>query len=461
MVLFHSFPRQRLCSSACLWIHFDRKYVSLVATVFRPVSCLRLRPSDYVPYTMWHDSEPSLSLVLSMSRSTYKNELLVGNLAGIPVAQQHGADDDNVPAYHGRLMHELLGQAQWPSEYEELPGRGHWFEGVMTTKYLKEFYQSRANQSKVVETFPKTFTITVPSSGTLGSKAGIQVDQLQTPDMNGKLRVTRSADNKIWHITTRNIRRFHLSETLFRVQLPEAMVLDDMSGTFPMESPQKTQGWFVRDADGKWDTSRDAGWKTIHQRYGRQLGALDAILRTQGTFTIRKCSPGVEPVALQISRNFFQYFAANSQIIDHCSSNSSLNQPGNVVTLSMGHDLPAALGDTYPIRIDQGHLVISTSRSLSTLPALRQKYIYGEPGLGAVFLRPCPDEKLELVVWGTDLDGLRLAARLVPTITGPGQPEYVVLGKRSRWEGVAGVYAAGHFDWSWQISPSSYQSDPM
>lgn len=127
----------------------------------------------------------------------------------------------------------------------------------------------------------------------------------------------------------------------------------------------------------------------------------------------------------------------------------------------MGHDLPAALGDTYPIRIDQGHLVISTSRSLSTLPALRQKYIYGEPGLGAVFLRPCPDEKLELVVWGTDLDGLRLAARLVPTITGPGQPEYVVLGKRSRWEGVAGVYAAGHFDWSWQISPSSYQSDPM
>ena len=410
---------------------------------------------------MWHDSETSLSSVLFRSRSAYKNELLVGNLAGIPVAQQHGADDDNVPPYHGRLMHELLGQAQWPSEYQELPDRGHWFEGVMTTKYLKNFYQCMVNQSQSVMAFPKTFTITVPSSGTLGSKAGIQVDQLQTPDMNGKIRVTRSVDNKIWHITTRNIRRFHLSETLFRVQLPEAIVLDDMSGAFPVDSPQKSQGWFVRDVDGKWDISRDASWKTIHQRSGRQLGALDAILRTQGIFTIRKCSPGVEQIALQISRNFFQYFAADSQIIERCSNNSILHQPGNVVTLAIGPDLPAALGDTYPIRIDQGRLIISTSRSSSTLPALRPKSIYGEPGLGAVFLRPCPDEKLELVVWGADLDGLRQAARLVPTITGSGQPEYVVLGKSARWEGVAGVYAAGHFDWSWQISRSSYRSGPM
>jgi hypothetical protein len=358
-------------------------------------------------------------------------------------------------------MHELLDQAQWPSEYKELPGKGHWYEGVMTTKYLKAFYRNMVHRSRTARALPQNFTITVPASGTLGSKAGIQVDQLHTPDMNGKLRVTRSPEHKTWHINTRNIRRFHLSKAYSGVELPEVIVLDDMKGSFEVDFALKTQTWFVRDAEGNWEVSRDTRWMVVHQRYGRQLGALDAILRTQGTFTIRGCSPGVEDVALQISRKFFQYFAADSQIIQSCSNNSSQHEPGNVITLAVGHDLPPAPMDTYPIQVDQGRLVTSTSRSLSALPALRQEYVYGEPGLGAVFLRPCPGERLELVVWGTDLDGLRQAARLVPTITGSAQPEYVVLGYSSRWEGVAGVYAAGHFDWSWQISPSSYHSDPI
>ncbi|KAJ5381043.1 uncharacterized protein N7496_003471 [Penicillium cataractarum] len=416
---------------------------------------------NYVPYTMWHDSEPSLSSVLSRSRSTYKHELLVGNLAGIPVAQQHGGDDDNVPAYHGRLMHELLGHTQWPSEYQELPGKGHWYDGVMTTEYLKDFYRTMVNQSSLARALPQTFTITVPASGVLGSKAGIQVDQLYTPDVNGKFRVARSLDRKTWHITTRNIRRFHLLAIYSQAELPEAIVLDKMNGTFQVDPTQSTESWFVRDAEGQWSISHDSIWKAEYQRYGRQLGALDGIVRTQGKLAIRRCSPGVEQVALQISRNFFQYFAADSEILEDCSGTSAEHQPGNVITLAIGQDLPSTAMESYPIRIHQGRLVISTSRSSSALPGFKQEYFYGEPGTGAVFLRPFPEERLELVVWGTDLDGLRQAARLVPTITGSGQPEYVVLGNRSRWESVAGVYAAGHFDWSWRISPGSYQVDPM
>ncbi|KAJ5176459.1 uncharacterized protein N7482_002336 [Penicillium canariense] len=416
---------------------------------------------NYVPYTMWQVLEPSLSSVLARSRSAYKHELLVGNLAGIPVAQQHGAEDDNVPAYHARLMHELLGQAQWPSKYEELPGKGHWFEGVMTTDYLKGFYQAMVSQFRKAAEIPQTFTVTVPASGNLGSKAGIQVDQLQSPDVNGKLRVTRFSDNRTWHINTSNIRRFHMSATSSRIELPAAIVLDDTTGTFDVNLAQITQTWYLRGADGKWNVSHNPHWKTVHQRYGRQLGALDAILRTQGTFTIQVCSPGVEYIALQISRNLFQYFAADAQILRYCSSNSSQHQSGNIITLAVGQDLPTALLEKYPIRIDKGRLVMSTTNPLSTLPTLRHEYVYDEPGLGAVFLRPCEDEKLELVIWGTDSVGLLQAARLAPTVTGSGQPEYVVLNARSRWEGVAGVYAAGHLDWSWQISPGSYHSDPI
>jgi hypothetical protein len=79
-----------------------------------------------------------------------------------------------------------------------------------------------------------------------------------------------------------------------------------------------------------------------------------------------------------------------------------------------------------------------------------------EDGLAAIFLRPLHNESLELMVWGVDLVGLEQAARLVPALTGVGQPDFVVMSAECRLLGHAGVYAAGFFDYSWQISESSY-----
>lgn len=59
-------------------------------------------------------------------------------------------------------------------------------------------------------------------------------------------------------------------------------------------------------------------------------------------------------------------------------------------------------------------------------------------GTGAVFLRSLEDQSLELMVWGVDLAGLRHAASLVPTLTGPGQPDFVVVCDRCRWNGIRG-----------------------
>ena len=81
-----------------------------------------------------------------------------------------------------------------------------------------------------------------------------------------------------------------------------------------------------------------------------------------------------------------------------------------------------------------------------------------ETGLGAVFLRPLGNERLELVVWGADGSGLRQAARLVPTLTGVGQADFIILSKRAAWQGHAGAIAMGFFDFEWQISEGSYIS---
>lgn len=78
--------------------------------------------------------------------------------------------------------------------------------------------------------------------------------------------------------------------------------------------------------------------------------------------------------------------------------------------------------------------------------------------MGALFLRPLENERLELIVWGADIFGLEQAARLVPTLTGAGQSEFLVLSQNCCWKGHSGLYAAGHFNKFWQISLGSYIS---
>lgn len=423
---------------------------------------------DYVPYSMWQESDPIISSILQKSRSNFKHELLLGNVAGIPILQQHGSDDDNVPTYHSRLMHELLEKTQWPSQYDELPGKGHWFEGILTTPPLLRFYEENVISPRRLKV-PSMFTISIPSSGDIGSIYGIHVDQLQSPDLNGQIKVIRDLESGVWHLQTQNIYRFHLSASP-RLEMPNALVLDNIDQPFIVDPGRCEETWYLKIALNRWIASTETTWKNIQQRYGRQMGAMDAILRSSGTFTIYICSSGVEHTALQISRNLLQYFAADSQIIEECSPRDSIfSGAGNTIILAIGDDLPPSSNRAFPIRTHRGNLVLSkgcihhqfdfaTHHEHSQQSHLHDsEYIY-EDDLGALFLRPLEDERLELIVWGADLSGLEQAARLVPTITGVGQPDFLVLSHSCRWKGHGGLYAAGHFNKFWQISPGSYIS---
>jgi hypothetical protein len=159
------------------------------------------------------------------------------------------------------------------------------------------------------------------------------------------------------------------------------------------------------------------------------------------------CSKNTFEVAVQISRNLYQYYHADSSITS-CST-QDLVQPGNIITLAVGNDLPPGELETFPINLLPGSIEIRRPGHLSA------KTIPHEPELAAVFLRPLRDEKLELVVWGSDESGLRLATRLVPTLTGVGQADFIILSKRSKWLGHAGAIAMGFFDFEWQISKGS------
>lgn len=152
-------------------------------------------------------------------------------------------------------------------------------------------------------------------------------------------------------------------------------------------------------------------------------------------------------VCVQITRNLFQYFRTDAEIIETGGIHS---EAGNVICVEIGPVASLSSLSSFPISIEN-------CKGLSVRDPRGERKLYEfEEGLGAIFLSPLPDERLELKIWGFDQHGLEQAARLLPTLTGVGQPEFIVIGKRCGWEGAAGVFAMGSFDSSWSISDGSF-----
>ena len=192
---------------------------------------------------------------------------------------------------------------------------------------------------------------------------------------------------------------------------------------------------------------KDPQWQ-LHERRRSQLGPLQSILRTRGCFHIQCLTAGSSDVALQISRNLYQYFGADSEIVDGTSGTTMIS--GNVITLALGTDILPAPLPSHPIEINRDSGVV-----VHKFDGKKRIYAF-QDGLGIIFLRPLSTQRLELVIWGFDDRGLRQAARLLPMLTGVGQPDFVVVRRRMAWEGAAGALAMGSFDSLWQITEASF-----
>ena len=177
------------------------------------------------------------------------------------------------------------------------------------------------------------------------------------------------------------------------------------------------------------------------------------MLRSMGPFQLVHTSSSTFPPAVQTSHNFLQYFGADLQILDGSRYADALSATGNVITIALfPHEVPGSCLDTFPVLVESDGIKTRLSHSA------RDMFMPGAARLGAVYLRPLHQERLELVMWGKDVDGLQNAARLIPTLTGAGQPDSVVPGGSTSFDGHTGSHAMGFLDYSWNISTASYLS---
>ncbi|KAF1961222.1 hypothetical protein CC80DRAFT_488551 [Byssothecium circinans] len=405
----------------------------------------------YVPYELWQPADPRRTAVVSASLNSYRHEMLMPNARGIPIQQQHGGIDDNVPAYNSRLLAQQLFLSGTNSSYNEVAGQNHWWDTVMTTPQLVDFYYMQTRNNASIPRKLDEFEFVVGDPGDMGSKGGIKVLLLEEPGQYGRVRVEGHT------ISTSNVLSLEFDVTSFGGQ---AVSIDGTS-IAPISQSRKDSTTLtpLSKRNGRWEIgSLSSADSNTPQRSGRQLGSMTAILRTQGPFIIRHQGSNTSAhIALQVSRNLHQYFQADASISSSSwESDSTSSETGNMITVVLNNTLPPSSYPDFDFPISVNY----PSPGISVRDAKDDEHVYGSDGssIGAAFLRPLEDERLELVLWGSDAEGLRQAARLVPMVTGVGQPDFVVLGKSARWRGVDGALAMGFFDWEWKVSGGSVVS---
>lgn len=205
---------------------------------------------------MWSEADPKVTCLVQNALRNFRHELLVSNFSGIPLLQQHGSVDDNVPVFHSRRMSQLISESNNDArqEYIELKDRNHWFDGVMSTQPLRKFYQDILGGYSDLPQSPQSFSIVIANPADMGSRGGLIVDQLCDPDQIGKIEIAPSSTTDAWVLTTSNILRFHFSRTCGSKLTAHDIVLDKTPITLPLDH-EKRMYWLVHSKDGSWHVS--------------------------------------------------------------------------------------------------------------------------------------------------------------------------------------------------------------
>lgn len=201
--------------------------------------------------------EPRIESCIQSALTSWRHELLLPNIAGIPLFVQHGSVDENVPVTQSRRMCELLSLLGSPPLYHELPGAPHYFDGIMTTPFMRKFYEQigQISQSTMSERLPNPFRVVAPNSDDMGSRGGIEVVQLEVATSFGYIDAERQDVFPFWKLKTSNVHRFRFTEKISDKARKSVSVDGTTFENVPLES------YLVRSRKGIWTVSRTDLWR--------------------------------------------------------------------------------------------------------------------------------------------------------------------------------------------------------
>jgi hypothetical protein len=167
-----------------------------------------------------HYADPALLGVLNASLAPFNNDLYASNLASVPVLALHGSADNNVPARHSRAHIAILNSwlhAETPKEvsYTEVPGEGHWWDGILRDPAVLAFLRDLPPRKSMDDVRNAGFTLTTANPDESGSKGGIRIVELAVPGRLARLDVNapqwKRGDGEGLSLHSTNIRRIEVT----------------------------------------------------------------------------------------------------------------------------------------------------------------------------------------------------------------------------------------------------------
>ncbi|KAF3921395.1 hypothetical protein ABW21_db0200338 [Orbilia brochopaga] len=327
----------------------------------------------------------------------------------------------------------------------------------MTYGAMGDFLSKFFEKPRRLPPLGKSFTVVAGNPGAMSSRGGLQILQLVDPNAFGRLRVDTEYNNT-WRITTTNVLRFELDLNMAKIRTstePSDIIID---GDKLSIAPQDGTAGFVLEDNG-WTQLNNRLWD-INERHGLQLGGLQAILNSRDSIKIipqqdDPLSLEIQQKAMEISQNLFQYYSADTEVLSSADHDEE-DRHGNMILMGKFDPsyLPEELQAKFPVSQAEDEAI--TFR----LPTGEMITYPHQPALGLILLFPLPGtERVGVWIWGSDVVGLRRAARLFPIRTGVSQPDFILLGPESGWKGAAGALALGVFDSKWEIGPSYFRRE--
>ncbi|KAF9417419.1 hypothetical protein BGZ94_009971, partial [Podila epigama] len=458
---------------------------------------------QYVPFSNWLSNsytDPFLRGILESAIAEYDNDVYMSNTVGVPILARVGSADDNVPPFHSRKMVRLAQETahnRTSSRLSEVTGGGHWFTGIMQDSIMSAFLHTHlqddivkcgpqeeeggdSTKRKGVEypPFPDSFEITTLNPGSMGSKGGIQIEQLHIPFRKGTIKVqTRMVENAASReviLRTNNIRRFtcngspQLKHRLGRVHriVVDGVRFDLDDEGESVDGINLNDGYFVKDGASPdhqmWRFSSSNEW-TLTERhretYGPAIQILEArlvvVLGTHFEDSLQSLlfARTAQRVAQLIAHDVYLYGRGDVEIVTDVEFKGRFgaiddqHQRVNVVLVGDAHQnevtaLVLAQRKSEVVLDSRQGTVTIYPKGASQFPEMEAKE-FKEPGTGLLMLRPLGSRHLALVIAGVDPQGMESASRLFPKRTGLLVPDWVVTGPEMAWKGAGGILAAG------------------
>ncbi|CAO3566462.1 unnamed protein product [Mortierella alpina] len=461
---------------------------------------------QYVPFTGWLSNsytDPHLRGLLEASIIEFDNDVHMSNTVGIPILARTGSADDNVPPLNSRKL-VRLGQENAHNlsalSLSEIPGAGHWFEGVLHDNVMQAFLKQHLHDNTIAHfeeqesrmtvvahpQIPSEFEITVLNPAGMGSKGGIQVEQLRIPYRKGTVKVKILRDEQrgeshdlsnTWIVETSNIRRLRfLDSPLLRIRRGKVsvLVLDGVrfyigqnDGAFSLTT--LSMGSFLREGSSKgprWQFTSSSEWNKAERHretYGPAIQILEKkVVIVVGTHFDSSRSGGdghgespfaraADRIAKLVSHDIYLHGRGDAEIItdkeyearlENTSSGYEPERP-NLVLIGDLHQnciTKLVLAQTeQQVTLDSHEGLVSIQPGSDSAVETE----YRQPGTGLLMIRPWGSHNMAMVIAGLDVQGMETAARLFPKRTGLLVPDWVVTGPEMAWKGAGGLLAAG------------------